>query len=134
MFENYDKWNEVKKSIENTQRNLNIKQREIFWIKLGQNIGAEEYGKGKVFSRPVLIIRQLTRDLFIGVPLTTTIKDNDYFYSFEFNTKNGISQNSAMLLQIRSFSKKRLTNKIGTISKEDFKNIQDKLVKLIVPT
>jgi len=134
MFNDYDKWNEVKKQISQNKRRLGIKPREIFWLKIGQNIGDEEYGKGKVFSRPVLIIRQLTSDLFIGVPLTTTIKDNDYFYPFEFDTKKGKSKNSAMLLQIKSFSKRRITSKIGMISKEDFKEIQNRLIELIVPT
>lgn len=123
-----------KKKTKNTKRKLGIKPREVFWVKIGQNIGSEEFGKGEVFSRPVLVIRQLTYDLFIGVPLTTTIKDNDYFHSFEFNTKKGISKNSAMILQVRSYSKKRITDKIGKISVEEFKKIQEKLVKLIVPT
>ena len=134
MLEEYNEWNEVKKITSKNNIHIGIKSREVFWIKLGQNIGDEEYGKGKLFSRPVLVIRQFTKDLFLGVPLTTTIKNNDYFYSFEFNTKKGKSKNSAMLLQMKSFSKKRLTNKIGVISKEDFKNIQEKLVNLIVPT
>jgi len=134
MFEKYDNWNEVKKITTKNKIHIGIKTREVFWVKLGQNIGDEEYGKGKLFSRPVLVIRQFTKDLFLGVPLTTTIKDNDYFYSFEFDTKKGKSKNSAMLLQLKSFSKKRLTTKIGVVSKEDFKNIQDKLVSLIVPT
>jgi mRNA interferase MazF len=134
MFEKYDNWNEVKKTTTKNKIHIGIKTREVFWVKLGQNIGDEEYGKGKLFSRPVLVIRQFTKDLFLGVPLTTTIKDNDYFYSFEFYTKKGKSKNSAMLLQLKSFSKKRLTTKIGVVSKEDFKNIQDKLVSLIVPT
>ncbi len=36
----------------------------------------ESISKGEIFSRPVLIVRQLTSDLFIGIPITTTIKDN----------------------------------------------------------
>ncbi len=134
MFNDYDKWNEVKKATSKNNIHIGIKVREVFWAKLGQNIGDEEYGKGELFSRPVLVVRKLTKDLFLGVPLTTTIKDNDYFYPFEFDTKKGKSKNSAMLLQMKSFSKKRLTNKIGIISKEDFKNIQNRLIELIVPT
>lgn len=103
-------------------------------MKIGHNIGDEEYGKGEIFSRPVLIVRQLTSDLFIGIPLTTTIKNNDYFHSLEFNTKKGISKNSAMILQLRTFSKKRITDKIGKINVDTFKEIQEKLVKMIVPT
>jgi len=133
-MQDYDKWNQVKKETQNSKRKLSIKSREIFWAKIGKNIGDEEYGKGKVYSRPVLIIRQLTNDLFIGVPLTTTLKNNDYFYQFQFNIKDGISKNSAMLLQLRAFSKKRLTSKIGKMNLTDFEEVQKKLIKLIVPT
>jgi mRNA interferase MazF len=130
----YDKWNEVKKETIQNKRKLGIKPREIFWVKIGQNIGDEEYGKGEIFSRPVLVVRQLTSDLFIGIPITTALKDDDYFHLFEFNTKKGISKNSAMILQLRTYSKKRITDKIGKINIDDFKKIQDKLIRMIVPT
>jgi len=133
-MEEHDKWNEVKKETQNNKRKLGIKPREVFWVKIGHNIGDEEYGKGEIFSRPVLIVRQLTSDLFIGIPLTTTIKNNDYFHTLEFNTKKGISNNSAMILQVRTFSKKRITDKIGKINIETFREIQEKLVNMIVPT
>lgn len=136
MDENsFDKWNEIKKETCKNSRRLTIKPREIFWVKIGHNIGDEEFGKGEIFSRPVIVIRQLTSDLFIGIPTTTNQKEkNDYFYPFEFHTKKGISKNSAMLLQLRAFSKKRITDKIGKINQDDFKIIQEKIVKLIVPT
>ena len=85
----FDKWNEVKKVTQNKERRLTIKPREIFWLKIGQNIGSEEFGKGKDFLRPVIIVRQLTSDLFIGIPTTTTIKDsNDYFHRINYTNKN----------------------------------------------
>jgi mRNA interferase MazF len=130
----FEKWHNVKKSIHQSKRKLGIKPREIFWVKIGQNIGDEEYGKGEVFSRPVIVVRQLTHDLFIGVPTTTTIKDNDYFQSFTFETKKGTSHNSAMLLQVRTFSKKRVTSKLGKMNSEDFEKLQKNLINLIVPT
>ena len=130
----YDKWNEVKKDTIQNKRKLGIKTREIFWVKIGQNIGDEEYGKGDMFSRPVIVVRQLTSDLFLGIPLTSTLKNNDYFHQFQFNTKKGTIENSAMILQLRTFSKKRITDKIGKINIEDFKKIQDKLVEMIIPT
>ncbi|MFA6195936.1 MAG: type II toxin-antitoxin system PemK/MazF family toxin [Sulfurimonas sp.] len=133
-MQEYDKWNEVKKETIQNKRKLGIKPREIFWVKIGQNIGDEEYGKGEIFSRPVLVVRQLTSDLFIGIPITTALKDDDYFHLFEFDTKKGVSKNSAMILQLRTYSKKRITDKIGKINIDDFKKIQDKLIKMIVPT
>lgn len=42
MKEIFDKWNEVKKKTHTNQRKLGIKPREIFWLKIGQNIGSEE--------------------------------------------------------------------------------------------
>ena len=134
--ERYDEWNEIKKYTINNKRKLSIKEREIFWVKIGQNIGDEEYGKGEIFSRPVVVIRKLTNDLFLGVPTTTASKVNDdYFHNIKYLDKH---QNNiisvAMLLQLKAFSKKRITSKIGKVNIDDFKNIQDKLVKIIVPT
>lgn len=133
-MQEYDKWNEVKKETIQNKRKLGIKVREIFWVKIGQNIGDEEYGKGEMFSRPVIVVRQLTSDLFLGVPLTSTLKDDDYFHQFEFNSKKCIVKNSAMILQLRTFSKKRITDKIGKVNMEDFKKIQDKITRMIIPT
>ena len=78
--------------------------------------------------------RQLTGDLFLGVPITSTLKNDDYFHQFTFETKKGFIENSAMVLQLRAYSKKRITDKIGKISVEYFKKVQDKIVKMIIPT
>ena len=131
----FDIWNEVKKKTEENKRKLGIKPRDIFWAKIGQNIGSEEYGKNDNFARPVIIIRKLTHDLFIGIPLTSTIKNNDYFHSFEYTNKsNGLTKNSAMILQFRTFSIKRLMNKTGVISKKDFEVVIEKSKRLFSPT
>ncbi len=135
-MEEFDKWNEVKKKTHKKENLVGFKPREIFWIRLGQNIGSEEYGKGNEFQRPVLIIKKLTYNLFIGVPLTSVVKeDNDYFHSFEFlnKQKNSVSKNSAMILQLKSFDKKRLMGRIGMISKEDYNIIIEKIRKLFIP-
>lgn len=126
----YDEWNKVKKETQNNSR----KPRDIFWVKIGQNIGSEEYGKDKNFARPLIVIRKLTSDLFIGIPLTSTIKDNDYFHSFEYiNKTNGLTKNSAMILQLRVYSIKRLMNKTGFINKEDFEVVIKKSKGLFSP-
>jgi hypothetical protein len=130
----FDNWNEVKKKTNDNKRKLGIKPRDIFWAKIGQNIGSEEYGKNDNFARPVIIVRKLTHDLFIGIPLTSTIKDNDYFHSFKYiNKSNGLTENSAMILQFRTFSIKRLMNKTGVISKKDFQKVIEKSKRLFSP-
>lgn len=133
----YDEWNEIKKQTQQVNSNLSIKAREIYWTKIGLNIGNEEYGKGNDFVRPVIVIRQLTHDLFIGVPTTTSIKsNNDYFHNISYVEKinHTLVKSSAMILQQKVLSKKRLLSKIGTINKEEFKEIILKLKKLIDPT
>jgi len=150
----FDEWNEVKKFTHSSKVQLTIKPRDIFWTKIWQNIGHEEYGKGKDFLRPVIVIRQLTSDLFIGIPTTTSDKqDNNYFHNIVYvdkNTKVGVNSvamllqmkvfkkvgvNSvAMLLQMKVFNKKRLFNKLGTISQNEFTMIIDKLKDMIDPT
>lgn len=132
----FDQWNEVKKRTNIIERRLKLKPRDIFWLKIGQNIGNEEYGKGKDFVRPVVIIRQLTSDLFVGVPTTSTKKqDNDYFHTIRYmNHKKEDIQSTAMLLQFKTFSKKRLLSKMGTVNKNEFDVIVEKLKGIIDPT
>jgi len=132
----YDEWNSVKKKTEKINRKLGIKPREIFWLKIGKNIGHEEYGKGREFVRPVIIIRQLTADLFIGIPTTTTKKENnDYFHNIHYVNRKKVKIHSvAMLLQFRTLSKKRLLSKIGTVQKDEFNMIVEKLKCVIDPT
>ncbi len=132
----FDEWNTIKKVTHKKGFKFGIKSREIFWAKIGMNVGDEEYGKGREFVRPVIVIRQLTKDLFVGVPTTTSKKENnDYFHNICYIDKTNKEINSsAMILQQKVFSKKRLLNKIGTIDKEDFTKIVTKLKRLIDPT
>jgi mRNA interferase MazF len=132
-MQNYDKWNKIKKKTATNKLKVGIKPREIWWVKIGHNIGSEEYGKSEIFSRPVIVVRRLTSDLFIGIPTSTTLKDNDYFLPFEYTTKNETIKASAMLLQIRSFSIKRLTSKIGFIDKSKFEELKKRTTKMLFP-
>lgn len=130
----YDEWNMVKKNTEKQNFTLTVKPREIYWVKIGQNIGSEEFGKDTDFTRPVIIIRRLTKDLFIGVPITTTLKNNDYFHQFSYTNKTrGIVENSAMILQLRTFSIKRVLNKIGKVGTKDFEKIIEKTKMILTP-
>lgn len=42
------------------------------------NIGMEIYGKGELYLRPVLIINAKDQNTFIGIPLTSKIKNSRY--------------------------------------------------------
>jgi mRNA-degrading endonuclease toxin of MazEF toxin-antitoxin module len=125
----YDEWNEVKKDIAIKNKNLIFKVREIFWVQLGQNIGFETDGKGNKFLRPVLIIRKFSKDSFLGIPLTTSIKDDMFHYKFTIKSNKKI--NYANLSQIKLFDAKRLSHKLGSIDKVEFTKLTEKLKRLI---
>ena len=131
MEENFDKWNQVKKNVQEDEKTRLFKQRDIFFITMGQNIGFEQNGKGENFVRPIVILKKITNQMFIGIPLSSQIKDGDWFFKFEFNIKDKISLNIAILPQIRMFSSKRLLNKIGVMKIEDFEKMKDKIKKFI---
>ena len=130
----FDKWNQTKQKADNTPRKIGFKPREIFWIRLGQNIGDEEFGKGNEFQRPILIVRKLTSNLFMGIPLTSKIKEEkEYFYTVSYATKNGSMKNSLMLLQLKTFDKKRLMGRVGKLDIKQFEEVLQKVQKLFIP-
>ena len=130
----FDEWNKVKKIIHSKENIVGYKEREIFWIRLGKNVGSEEFGKGDEYQRPVVIVKKLTNNLFFAIPLTSKIKNGSYFYTFTFKTKkNKILTNTAMILQLRTFDKKRLMGRIGTMPKNDFENLLEKVREIFIP-
>ena len=118
-------WCGLKVVLWNKQSDVVFKQGDIWWCSLGMNLGEEIFGKGIKFTRPVLIFRKCTGNSFLGLPLTGQEKQGSWYLGIE--TK-GIKR-WAMFNQIRILDKKRLTNKIGTISDADFKRIQTKFIQ-----
>lgn len=123
----FDNWNEVKKTIHQSKE-VYFKERDIFWAKIGKNIGFEQNGKGEEFTRPIVIIKKYTKDIFLAVPLSTTLRSGSFFYQFSF-IENKMS--TALLVQNRLFSSKRLVKKIGKINQNDFLELKQKLIELI---
>ena len=124
---NFDSWNNIKKSINSNLIIPHYKERDVFFIKMGINVGYEENGKGDFFVRPVLILRKFNAFMFWGVPLTTKSKKGKYYYNFNFNNKDQV----LILSQLRLFDSKRLLNKIGMISNKDFLYAKEKIKELI---
>jgi len=124
----FDKWNEVKKQVNDRKKIVNFKEREIYWGSIGENIGFEQNGKGDDFSRPILIVKKLNKQLFFGVPLSTTIREGSYFYNFSFLENQ---QSSALLVQAKIFDIKRIDRKIGMIDKNDFIKLKNELRSLL---
>jgi mRNA interferase MazF len=116
MDKKFDEWNTRKKLMDISESLADFHEREIWWCSIGVNVGSEQNSQASDFSRPVLIVRKFTRDVFWGIPITTKIKNLNFRIRFNLN---GI-ENDLLLLQLRIYDKKRLIRKIGTIPKEDF--------------
>lgn len=127
--EKYNIWNGNKKSLQDSDKYKKIyfKEGDIWWVSLGFNIGTESFGKGKYFRRPVLIVKKLSGDFCIALPITSKEKKGTWFINI---TKQG-KQKWVMLHQIRAIHKKRFQRKIGELDKTDFFRVKEKLERLL---
>jgi mRNA interferase MazF len=123
----FDNWNEIKKDIQKSS-GIFFHQREIFYAKIGQNIGFEQSGKGESFIRPLLIYKKFNSNLFLGIPLSTTKNRGKYYFEFSFKQNK---TSVAILSQIRLFDSKRLIRKIGKIDNDNFNKLKERLFEIL---
>jgi mRNA interferase MazF len=127
MEKDFDNWNGIKKELENKQQKFFFKEGEIWWMSVGVNVGNESCGKGEIFRRPVLILRKLSSNSFIGIPLSTKNKTGNWFTSVSVNNENI----TVLLYQIRMFSINRFQRRLSSLDDNDFKNVKEKLKLLL---
>ncbi len=119
-MKDFDNWNFKKKQIDNNGENKFYHSRDIWWCKLGLNIGYEQDGKDEDFQRPVLIVRGLSKNICIVLPLTTSKEEHKYRVSV------GVVDNKeakAIISQIKVVDTKRFVEKIGVLDRENFSKI-----------
>lgn len=119
MQKDFDRWNKIKKSINNRNINFFCNKREIWWSSIGLNVGSEEDGKNNLFERPILIIKVFNKDLIRILPLTSRYKKDKNYIPITFNN----TQNFLIVSQLKAISTKRLSRKLGRLDKNQFKNI-----------
>jgi mRNA interferase MazF len=121
----YDSWNQKKKEISaKKSTDKFIKEREIWWISLGLNIGHEQDGKNEQFERPFLVVKKFNKSIVWGLPLTTVAKDNKFHYKIQ---EDG---SYVILSQLRLISTKRFLRRIKVINENLFEDIVDKTIQL----
>jgi hypothetical protein len=130
MKQKFNNWNELKQKLEKKEI-ISFKQGEIYFMSVGQNIGYEVYGKKDLYLRPVLVYRKLSKQTFIGIPLSSKQKDGTYFFTFRYTQK---TLSTALLNQIRVFDIKRHAYYDGKIKISDLKQIEIKLIDLLKVT
>ncbi len=126
-MEEYDVWNEDKKQLAKISKRFMFKVGEIWWCSVGLNIGTEVRGKGDKFRRPILILKKLSYDSCVGLPLTTQPKKGSWY--LEVCIPEG--RRWIMLHQIKMVHVKRFQKKLSQISQEDFQKTKEKLGQLL---
>lgn len=127
--EEFNEWIEVKKTIHKASRIPAIKEGEIWWCAMGENVGVEINGKSSIFARPVLVFRKLSRFGFLGIPLTSKLHTGSWYVHFKFQGRD----ETAVLAQIRVISVSRLYSKMGNIDDSDKIVIREAFKKLYLP-
>ena len=129
MNKDFDKWNVEKKGIDKQEirRDLFFYEREVWWCKLGVNIGVETDGKNDNYERPVLIIKKFNNAMLWIVPLTSKEKNSPHHMKVAHEA--GVSW--ICLSQVRTVSTKRLLRKIGMIAEHDFEIAVEKIMDYV---
>lgn len=104
-----------------------MKQGEIWYADLNPTKGSEQQG-----YRPVVIISgnvvNTYLQIVIACPLTSKIKDYKGNIILEPDKKNGLKETSeVMVFHIRSISKARLVQKVGSITSKELHQIKEGL-------
>ena len=126
-MKDFDKWNIQKKIVDSVDNKKTFHEREIWFIKIGENVGFEQNGKGEEFLRPVIVYKKFSKNVFLGIPLTRRIKEGIFYNGFNFQNR----KSNAILSQIRLFDSKRLSYSIGRMSNGDYQQLKEKLIELI---
>ncbi|MBQ9017975.1 type II toxin-antitoxin system PemK/MazF family toxin [Candidatus Saccharibacteria bacterium] len=121
-------WNVAKENLHNLpERKIQlVRDGEVWWVGIGENVGVEINGKSEYFSRPVLVLKKLSRFGFMGVPLTSQEHNGKWYAAFEFK---GIKE-TAVLSQARVYSASRLYSRIGQVPDSDLELVRDGFLEL----
>jgi len=117
----FGEWMTLKEELHGANKLRLFRDGEIWWCAVGKNIGVEINGKHEVFSRPVLVLKKLSRFGFMGIPLTSQPHEGSWYVPFMFGDKREV----AVLAQARVMSVARLYCKMGVATNGDMKRIRD---------
>ena len=120
MKKDFNRWNEVKKQTNAEEPRL-YTVREIWWCRLGVNVGTEQDGRGENFLRPAVILRGFGPEACLVTPLTTSTREHPLRVSAGIVDGRPARAN---LSQLRVVDTRRLVEKIGFLKKGIFTNMR----------
>lgn len=118
----FSNWTPIKQTTHAKSQLPLYATREVWWAILGLNIGSEQDGQGDNYKRPVLVLRGLSKEVCIVVPLTTSTK-RDKFY-IDAGMVGGKAA-AAIISQIRLVDTRRLVEKVQTLPVDAFERIRN---------
>ena len=78
---------------------------DIWWVRLGVNVGFEINGKHKQFARPVIVLKKYNQYSFLALPLSTATRVNRWRVPIgNVAGKDAV----AILSQLRNINSRRL--------------------------
>ena len=127
-IKDFQGWHQVKQDVDKADHIPTFNEREIWWCRIGINIGHEIDGKSHYYNRPVLVIKKFNAHIFWGVATTTQIKDDPHYLPIDFKER----KQCVMLSHLRLYDSKRLQGKaIGKLPHKQFDEVKNALKKLL---
>ena len=127
MQKDFDLWNQQKKSLDVSQKQVRFHEAEVWWCSVGMNVGHEVCGKGHEYQRPILVLKKLSRETCIGLPISTQEKRGSWFHEISMHGK----PRYVLLHQIRMLSVNRFQRRLTALSVSDFIRIKQQLEALL---
>lgn len=104
-----------------------VHEGDIWWSSLGENVGHEIAGKGKSFTRAVIIYKKISYDFYLVIPTSTKIHRGKWYIPYYENDSKEVV---ACLHQIRTIDYRRLREKIGFLREREKNKIWTAFKKL----
>ncbi len=121
-IKSFDKWNGVKKQLDNENSGVFCRAGEIRWVSIGVNIGSEMDGKGESFNRPCLIVDIFSDKLALVFPMTTSVKKSAGYVPIKLKDGQMVS---VCIHQARVISPKRILQRIQVLSPSKLQEMKD---------
>lgn len=128
MSELFENWNKIKQEINDKDTShIYFKEWDIWWTSLWQNVKSESNWKWDFFMRPILVLKKLSSEICISIPLSTKLKNWTWFYQYNLHWEIY----TALLYQARMIHKNRFQRKIWELDEKDFEETKKRLKNLL---
>lgn len=133
FLKRFFEWSQIKTALHQWPKVVRCKEREIWWVHLGVNVGDEEDGKNDSFERPAIIVKKFYGGKILWmIPLTTAKREGDYYFGTRYlhSSGNEIHQ-FAMIPHLRAISQKRLVRKLRVLPKAEYSVLAERIKQFL---